>query len=396
MTDAQGINGQALHGSLPRGVSSCTLCLTGRTLVARLPSGEVMKMELGDAEVHKSGPEGSQLVYRSTVMGGPTFVTDDADLNLAVRRVWSVSHARGKPRAASPGQPRLSRSHKVALGIVASVLSLLLLAVLLVGPLVPVTIRLVPRAVDRRIGEEAFPHVLRQVGTATVEHAPVLEPVQAVLDRLTAAVPNNPFFFRVAVSRSPVVNAFALPGGQIIVTTGMLARLESGEELAAVLAHEMNHVLLRHAMQMTIRASGLRFLVYALSRDHPIVSISTSVWSAVGLMSMSREKESQADLRAVRLLANANVDPKAMVPMFGRLLSAELRPAEGAGGGHLLERLRSHPETGKRIADVEAEIASVPAVTAPQAIAIDYGALVAAVQALDAEPSLPSRPAGEF
>jgi Zn-dependent protease with chaperone function len=385
------VNGQVLHESLPRGSSACAVSLSGRTLVARLPNGEVMKMDLRRAEFHRGGAGGSQFVYASTVLGGPTFVTEDAELHRAVNLAWSSAHARAQPRSAGSGKRHLPHSQKLALGILASLLALVVVAFLMVGPLVRVTLRFVPRSVDSRLGQEAYPHILKQVGfgSGAVEQDSIREPVQAVLDRLSAAVPNNPFFFRVAVCRSPMVNAFALPGGQIIVTTGLLGSLESGEELAAVLAHEMNHVLFRHAMQMTIRASGLRFLAYALSRDHPVAGVATAVWSAVGLMSMSRDKESQADREAVRLLADASIDPKVMVPTLGRLAPAELRPARGAqasAGGSLFEKLRSHPETGQRIADVEAAIASISPVVAPQPLDIDYGALLEAVGALEAAP----------
>ena len=388
------INGRVLHESLPRGASACSLRLAGRTLVARLPNGDAMKMDLRDAEVHRSGTEGREFVYRSALMGGPTFVTEDADLCRAISLASSSGPERALARMASTGKPRLSPSHKLVLVVLSSVLAMVLIAVLLVGPLVRVTLRFVPRTVDSRIGEAAYPHIVRQLGSdgRAIDEASVLEPVQTVLDRLTAAVPNNPFFFRAAVCQSPLVNAFALPGGRIIVTTGMLTSLASAEELAAVLAHEMNHVLLRHTMQMTIRASGLRFVVYALSRDHPVAGIATSVWSAVGLMSMSREKESQADRRAVHLLADASVDPKAMVPMLERLRRAEgrrLHDAQGSASGKLFEKLRSHPHLSQRIADVEAEIAGTPLTAAPQPIDMDYGALVKAVQALQAEPSPP-------
>jgi Zn-dependent protease with chaperone function len=398
LADEHQTNGQVLHASLSRGGSSCVLRLAGRKLVARLPSGEVMKMDIRHAELHRGGAEGRQFVYTSAIMGGPTFVSEDAELFRAVNLAWSSDRADAEKRSANPGQRHLSRSQKLVLGVPAAVLALVLLAVLMLGPLVGVTIRFVPRSVDSRIGEEAFPNVLRQVGSGSgaIEQANIVEPVQTVLDRLTAAVPNNPFIFRVAVSRSPMVNALALPGGQLIVTTGMLATLASSEELAAVLAHEMNHVLLRHAMQMTVRASGLRFLVYAVSRDHPIAGIATSVLSAGGLMSMSRDKESQADRRAVHLLAAASIDPKAMVPMLERLLPAEMRLAEGAkesAGSKLVDQFRSHPELKRRIVDVQLEIAGMPPGGAAQPVDVDYGALVAAVQRLAAEPS-PDAPRG--
>jgi predicted Zn-dependent protease len=172
--------------------------------------------------------------------------------------------------------------------------------------------------------------------------------------------------------------------------------LESGEELAGILAHEMNHILYRHVMEETVRDAGLSFLVYAVSRDHPIVGITTSVWSAVGRLSVSREKESQADREAVHLLAKASIDPKAMLPPFRRMQAeeAKLTAAMTDSDRKLFEKLSTHPETGKRIIDIEAEVAGVPAVVAPQPIDVDWTALAAAVKALEAEPSPERAPGG--
>ena len=212
------INGQVLHESLPRGTSACSLRLSGHTLVARLPSGDVMKMDIRHAEFQRSGTDANQFVYTSTLVGGPTFITEDVDLYSAVGLVWPSSHRGAPTGSASLGKRRLSRAHKVAFGVVTAVLAAVLIAVLMLGPMVRVTLRFVPRTVDSRIGEQTYPHILRHVGEdgRAIEEDGVVEPVKTVLDRLTAAVPNNPFFFQVAVCRSrdsPPVSRHAVAFG---------------------------------------------------------------------------------------------------------------------------------------------------------------------------------------
>jgi beta-barrel assembly-enhancing protease len=375
------INGRAFHPSLPGGESDCALRLSGRFLVARMPSGEVLKLDLHRAAFQRGGPEGADFVYSSTAPEGPTFVSHDPELHRAAMQVWPSGRRAAEPRSAKlTGSARLSRYHIAMLAVAASVVGLVLGALLLTGPLARVVLRFVPRSVDVSIGDAAYPHVQKKIGGLR-EEAAVREPVQAVLDRLVEAVPNLPFHFRVAVCDSPMLNAFALPGGQIVITTRMLAALQSAEELAGVLAHEMNHVLGRHSMEMTIRASGIRFLVHILSGGHLAVGIAASVWSVVGVMGYSREKERDADRNAVRLLVGAGIDPKALLPMFKKLLEEEKRH-EGppSADRKLMEKFRTHPETADRIADVESEIVAASPVT-PQPLAVDYGALVRMLQA---------------
>jgi predicted Zn-dependent protease len=371
--------------------------------VARLPSGEVLKLDLRRADFQRGGPASDEFVYASQGPEGPTFITSDVVLHQATMLAWHADHDTEARPAVRPstGQARhakrahLSRFQLAALVIALAVVSALVAAALLVGPLAWVGLRLVPRSADERIGSEAFAHVVGRIGVLR-EQSALRAPVEAVLDRVTAAVPNNPFHFRIAICDSPMLNAFALPGGQLVITTRLLAALDSAEELAAVLAHEVNHVLGRHSMEMTIRASGLRFLVHIASGGKLGAGVAMGVWSAIGVMGYSRQKESEADRLAVHLLANANLAPQALLPMLAKLRAEEERhqdadanagAPEKASTQRILEKFRTHPAIAQRIADVESEIAHLPAVT-PQALEVDFAALAAAARG----PQAPTDP----
>lgn len=384
------INGHAIHPSLPGGGSDCHLRLRGSTLIAEMPSGEVLKLDLRLAEPRRGGKDKQELVCASTSPEGPTFVTRDPTLQAAVMHAWpsAVVHQPKQRR-------RLTRLQIVVAAVAGAVAASVLGAVLLTGPCARLVLRLVPRSVDESIGRQALPHILAQLGGrdgSLTNHADIQGPVEAVLDRLVAAEPTSPFHFRVTVCESPFFNAFALPGGYIVVTSGLLTSLTSSEELAAVLAHEMNHVLARHTMEMTIRASGARFLVHALSGGHVAIGIAGSVWSAVGVMAYSRDKEAEADRLAVPLLVRADIDPRAMLGLFDKMAADEAGsppPMPDTATGQLLDKMRSHPQTTERIAQVSAMIASVPTAS-PQPLPIDYSALAEAVREKTSRPTLPS------
>lgn len=80
--------------------------------------------------------------------------------------------------------------------------------------------------------------------------------VTEMTHRLIDSIPQNPYTFEITVVKSDVVNAFALPGGYIVVFTGLMKKAESAEEVAGVLAHELNHVLQRHGLERIVKQLG--------------------------------------------------------------------------------------------------------------------------------------------
>ncbi len=112
---------------------------------------------------------------------------------------------------------------------------------------------------------------------------------------------------------SPVVNAFALPGGYVYVTRGLMALVNDEAELAGVIGHEIGHVAARHSAQRQTAALGTSVLGAVLGA----VVGSSAVNQVVGLggqgflASYSRDQEYEADMLGVRYLANAGYDPYA-------------------------------------------------------------------------------------
>nr|MBI3612912.1 M48 family metallopeptidase [Nitrospirota bacterium] len=105
----------------------------------------------------------------------------------------------------------------------------------------------IPTEWEQPIGEAARSQFL--AGQTVVKEGPAVAALQEITKRLADAASGNPYKFEVTVVRSDIVNAFALPGGYVVVFTGLLKKAESPEEVAGVLAHELNHVLLRHGLE---------------------------------------------------------------------------------------------------------------------------------------------------
>lgn len=156
------------------------------------------------------------------------------------------------------------------------------------------------------------------------------------------------------------VNAFALPGGPIFVTRGMLAFVGSEAELAAVLAHEIGHVAARHGAQQLSRAqlaqAGLGLGAVLLGEDRQAVAGLAGVGLSLLLLRHSRDAEREADTLGLKYLVDARYEPDAMVDMFA-LLS---RLPAGDERGRLPGWLQTHPEPKERLEATAQRVAKLP------------------------------------
>ncbi len=158
------------------------------------------------------------------------------------------------------------------------------------------------------------------------------------------------FEFHFVVVESPEVNAFALPGGFVTVNMGLLDAAETGEEVAAVLAHEMTHVTERHGMRGVMRRIGGVAVVAMIFGG---TDFETLAYAAEGLAGQahSRDQEREADEGGRTILMNAGVDPTGMATFFERL---EQLQGSLPGAAVLLS---THPNPGER-AQTTREIAA--------------------------------------
>ncbi len=254
--------------------------------------------------------------------------------------------------------PRLALAKKrpwrtTFLALTGAVASVLLLAVVLLEG-VPAVARwstaLVPASWEVALGEGALEQVVELLALMDGEDEVLVcraPQGRAVLDgltrRLEAAV-EMPYDVRVIVLDHPMVNAFALPGGPILIMRGLIDFTESPDELAGVLAHEMGHVAARHSLQKLMEQLGIAFFFGILLGD-----IGTGTIAVAGetllLLSYSRDLESEADDLGLARMAGAGLDPRGLAAFFERL--------EEKSGGEASEWMRllsTHPLDDSRVA----------------------------------------------
>lgn len=184
-------------------------------------------------------------------------------------------------------------------------------------------------------------------------HAPAIERfVDEVLVKLAAASDTPSQVYRVTILNSPIVNAFALPSGEIFVTRGLLALANDTSELAAVMAHEIAHVTERHALRRAeIEKTSAVITKAAAVIDDQNRQKNFQNYAQLTLASFSRQQEIDADQVGIRVIAKAGFDPFAasrFLVSLGR--ATDLRQSLHPGAQAKPDLMATHPSTPERVA----------------------------------------------
>lgn len=232
---------------------------------------------------------------------------------------------------------------KIASLIVAALVGLGLL-VLIVWKGVPLVfsgvVRMVPVSFEQRLGRAVADSFTS--GNSGCDDPELKEELQEIVQRLSSALPSHPYVFSVQVVNSKDVNALAAPGGYIVVFSGLMERLDSPEQLAGILAHEMQHVIQRHSTKSIVRSLGIQVLLGLVLGDPGGL---TGIAGNLGMLHFMRGDEQSADEGAIQNLMAAQLDPEEMINAFRKLESKKEPGMDGA-----LKYLSTHPPISERIA----------------------------------------------
>jgi len=204
------------------------------------------------------------------------------------------------------------------------------------------------------LGEESMPQLVASYG-GEYGVARSRAYVSEIGDRMAALTeadyPTLPWEF--TLLDSEVINAFALPGGKVFVSRGLVAHLENEAELAGVLGHEIGHVTAEHvderiSRQMLVAGAAIAAGVAAQESDEEWVRRATPIVVGVGasgyLLKFSRDQELEADQLGMRYASRAGYNPAGLVGVL-----EVLRDESGARGGAFAELFSTHPDPERRL-----------------------------------------------
>ena len=198
---------------------------------------------------------------------------------------------------------------------------------------------------DAVIGLREHPRIIASYGGVYSDRQAEIMLAQ-VVGRLLAAADQPNTQFTITILDSAEVNAFALPGGYVYVTRGILALANDTSELAAVLAHEIAHVTLRHARARTNRTRTTE-LVGAITGVFGGESAAAASRSKLSLAAFSQNQELEADREGIRIAGKAGYDPHAASRFLGVMARFAKFSAGDADQGD--DFLSSHPSTPNRV-----------------------------------------------
>jgi predicted Zn-dependent protease len=208
------------------------------------------------------------------------------------------------------------------------------------------------------LGEQSTPEMAAQMGGEISPSDPQAQEVQYVGNRVwqRSDAAKSPYPFHYHLLADPkTINAFALPGGEVFITKGLLDRLTTEGELAGVLGHESGHVVERHVAQQMAQSELGKFLVTAAgvastANRHPYAD--TAVAALVDHMTQlhfSRQDESQADLCGLQYMTQAGYEPHAMLHVM-----EVLQKVTDEQGGRPPQILQTHPYPEQRTEQINA------------------------------------------
>jgi predicted Zn-dependent protease len=215
-------------------------------------------------------------------------------------------------------------------------------------PIIDLVAQVIPRSWERKLGDIIYMGVRAQ--SSIIDDSDLDRDFQTLISPLMSAVKDTGYTFDFHIAKDQDLNAFALPGGIIVVHAGTILQSDRPEELLGVLAHELSHVTCRHTTKQAITVFGLYFIVDVVLGNvfGTVAALSQGAFYLLQ-QGFSREHEQEADLEGLNFLQKANVDPMGMVDFFGKLKTEyEKVPVLGE-----LERslsfLSTHPATDDRI-----------------------------------------------
>lgn len=361
MTHTSVFVAHAFHASLPNGRASGTLQVSPMGLQF-VRDGTSVTLPLDGLQL-KLGGAGNRLIFL-THPARPEWQLYTADYALLTSPVLAAH-----PAALAVSGARRRHHSLFWAGLVGALALLVLAGFLLYGSLDAMSAaaaRRIPAEWEQQLGKSVMAQYrMQQELLEEKETKALLGPLVAPLE---AAMGDRRHRLHLHVVDDPAINAFALPGGYIVVNSGLILRARHAAELQGVIGHEIAHVTEQHGLRAVIRSTGVYVVAQALVGDAS--GLLAAVANAGPLLlnqKYSRDFEREADAEGVALLKRARIDPRGMTDFFRTILEEEKKQMEKitderarAAMDTAMVYFGSHPETEERIANLESMMAAEP------------------------------------
>lgn len=300
-----------------------------------------VELPLDDIQMKRGGASDRLLFFSSPSVPGWTIYTHQ-------RQIMNHPDLRTY-RQADTERQKIGREKWGARGLALGLLGLVGLVLfgvyLLKDPAVGLIARQIPPEMELALGEAAFSSISESA--TLLDSRKIQSEVDRLVQPLLNAINSDRYTFQFHVLDDSSINAFAMPGGIVVLHTGLILKAERTEQILGVVAHEIAHVTEQHSMRSLIEQVALVAGLQLLFGDaSALTAILVDNSAALLRLQFSREHETEADRVGLDYLVQANIDPRGLVEFFDLLRQAE---EERGGSAPPLEFLSTHPATERRM-----------------------------------------------
>lgn len=373
--DERRVEGGAFHPQLPNGRASGEVTISITAVHFKSDKGNFdlpadgMKIELGGAN--------DRLIFFSHP-SHPQVTIHTADMSVLDHPVLVNSADFAKQRSKIRGKRRMAWA--VLFGVFGVVIAALLGLFFARETLVRTAAKAVPVSWEIAAGDKLFEQIV--VSKRLVTDSNIHAQLKLITDPLVAGIKDNRYPLKFHIVEDASLNAFAMPGGNVVLHSGLLMAADSAEEVAGVLGHEIAHVTERHSIRTILSSAGLYLVLSAVVGDvSGIIGVLANNSAFLLDKKFSRDFEREADNHGWNYLLAANIKPEGMVTFFAKMEAEEKRLREKmkeatsidvAPGA--LEVLSTHPATDERKKNLQARWDKLEKKTGFRSFGLNYAA----------------------
>jgi len=308
-----------------------------------------IEMPLSRVQIERGGADDGRISFSDPEQPGWSVFTFDQSI-LERGPLLQQPHTQHQIRDLQSGR-ELKRRLTVTLGFLGAFALAALAVSMLTGLMVRALVARVPAQWERDLGDGLLAEV--KENEVFIEDAKLKAKLDRAVAPLLPVLPKTGTEFKFYILQNPLPNAFALPGGHVMVHSGLIELADRPEELAGVIAHELAHVTQKHGFRKIITDAGPYFIVKIfLGGGRGTMGALGAGSQLLVRQSFSQEYELEADAVGWQYLVAARIDPRGMVDMLKKLKAEQ----DKMPFGHVeLGAFSSHPATEKRIRRLEAK-----------------------------------------
>jgi predicted Zn-dependent protease len=309
----------------------------------------VFQIPISQLQIHKANGKGEPLYLTDPAQPDLSVYTFDTRV-LRLRTLLDAAQTRVQLNAMRR-QSEAKRNVKITVGFLVGCVVIAMLATASVRLMVRALVSRIPPKFEQDLGDKFFAELQQE--ETFIQDTNLQSRIDLAVTPLLASLPTNQIQFRFHIMEMPMANAFALPGGHVVVTTGLLKLVDRPEELAGAVAHEIAHVTQKHMFRKVISDMGpaLLFQLF-LGGQGGLVGVVGAGSQLLMTQGFSQEYELEADAVGWNYLISAHIDPRGLTDMLRKLKTEE---DKDRFSDMEIAALRSHPATQKRIERLDAK-----------------------------------------